>query len=360
MPELFGRRWSRDELLDYVGDMSQLAGARHSRVLDGPEAGADAIELWNGTGLALTLLPGRCLDVAAATYRGQSLCMRSGTGDLGPAHYEPEGAGWLRGFFGGLVVTCGLTFVGHAETDAEEEKVELGLHGRASFLPARQVAVESRWEGEDYVVEVRGKMREAVVFGTNLEMHRRIRLKLGERRFTIHDRIENLSRTARSPLMLVYHCNPGFPVLMEGGRVILASARTVDSATGQPVDPKIALPVRAPAAEPKDAVYIHDLRPDTSGMVQVGLVNEHLGSGFGLYWRYRKTELPILNQWQHFTKGTYVTGIEPGNCTVLGRKANREGGTLQHLAPGESREFTLEIGVLDGAGEIRAFESAPA
>ncbi|MBM3459815.1 MAG: DUF4432 family protein [Armatimonadetes bacterium] len=356
MAELFGRRWSRDELLDHVGDMSQLAGARRSHLLEGPEAGADVIELWNGTGLALTLLPGRCLDIAAAQYRGQSLCFRSNTGDLGPAFYEPKGDGWLRGFFGGLVVTCGLTFVGHAETDAQEENTELGLHGRASFLPAREVAVETRWEGGQYVVEARGRMREAVVFGTDLELERRIRLNLGERKFTLHDRVTNRNRIARAPFMLVYHTNPGFPLLMEGTRLLLKSRRTTDAMTGQAVDPQVAVHVSAPGNLAKDAVYIHDLEPGADGRVQVALVNDHLGSGLGLYWRYRKSELPLLNQWQHFTKGTYVTGIEPGNCTVLGRRANREGGTLQHLAPGESREFSLEMGILDGAGEIRDFE----
>ena len=51
-----------------------------------------------------------------------------------------------------------------------------------------------------------------------------------------------------------------------------------------------------------------------------------------------------------------VTGIEPGNCSVLGRAWNRRHGTLETLAPGAVREFHLELGVLDGARQIRAFE----
>ena len=49
-------------------------------------------------------------------------------------------------------------------------------------------------------------------------------------------------------------------------------------------------------------------------------------------------------------------GIEPGNASMLGREWNRKQGLLQHIEPGEIREFNLEIGVLDGAKEIGAFE----
>ncbi|MCB0108258.1 MAG: DUF4432 family protein, partial [Caldilineaceae bacterium] len=54
---------------------------------------------------------------------------------------------------------------------------------------------------------------------------------------------------------------------------------------------------------------------------------------------------------------TYVTGVEPGNASMLGRAWNRKHGYLQHIEPGEVREFHLEIGVLDGATEIAAFEA---
>ena len=71
------------------------------------------------------------------------------------------------------MTSCGMTFTGHPEVDPEEENEELGLHGRLSFIPAKGTVADCGWEGEDYVVRVRGKMREAVVFGTNLELHPR-------------------------------------------------------------------------------------------------------------------------------------------------------------------------------------------
>ena len=54
-------------------------------------------------------------------------------------------------------------------------------------------------------------------------------------------------------------------------------------------------------------------------------------------------------------EGTYVVGMEPANCLVGGRAAEREAGTLQLLAPGEEREFVVQIGVLDGNAAIDDF-----
>jgi hypothetical protein len=43
-----------------------------------------------------------------------------------------------------------------------------------------------------------------------------------------------------------------------------------------------------------------------------------------------------------------VLGLEPANCSVLGRAHDRAAGRLPVLAPGEARTSTLEITV--GAG----------
>ena len=137
MTTLFGREYSRRELLDRVGDMSQLAGTRKAELVEGMERGSDLIEVFNASGLCFSVVPGRALDIASAHYKGMSLCFRSSTGDVGPAFYEPQGNGWLRGFFGGLTVSCGMTFTGHPEVDPEEENEELGLHGGWRFCRLR-------------------------------------------------------------------------------------------------------------------------------------------------------------------------------------------------------------------------------
>ena len=355
MPRLFGKNYTRQQLTDLTGDMTQLAGARRAELVEGNERGADLVEVFNASGLSFSLLPGRALDVAAAHYKGMSLCFRSSTGDVGPAFYEPHGSGWLRGFYGGLVCTCGLTFVGHPETDPEVENEELPLHGRVSYLAAKNVTADCAWEDEDYVVRVRGKTRESVVFGTNLEITREISTVLGEKCFRIYDRIENLS-VDPSPLMVVYHTNPGFPILDGGSRVVIHSRRSTDYETDLEVDSKEYRHITAPKKTATDKVFVHRPRADRQGNAYVALINDRLE--LGLYWKFNRREIPIVSQWQHFHRGTYVMGIEPGNCSVAGRISNRKHGTLEQINPGAVRDFHLEIGVLEGGREIRAFERA--
>lgn len=353
MPMLFGRAYTKNQLLEMVGDMTQLACARRSELVEGNERGADLIEVFNASGFCFSVLPGRSLDIAFAHYRGTPLCFRSNTGDVGPTFYEPQGYGWLRGFFGGLVVSCGMTFTGHPEVDSQEENEELGLHGRLSFIPAKSVGTQSCWEGEDYVVKVKGEMREAVVFGTNLKLTREISTVLGEKCLRIYDRIENLSVDS-SPLMFVYHTNPGFPILDAGTRLIINSEKTTEWLEDREVGPQDYEVAQSPQREAHDDIYVHCPRADAEGNVHVALVNDRLQ--LGLYWKFCISEMPLLNQWQHFHRGTYVTGIEPGVVSMLGRAWNRKHGYLQHIQPGEVREFHLEIGVLEGEEEILAFQ----
>jgi hypothetical protein len=41
--------------------------------------------------------------------------------------------------------------------------------------------------------------------------------------------------------------------------------------------------------------------------------------------------------------GMYLTGLEPANCGLAGRAAEREAGTLPMLAPGEARRFGITV-----------------
>ena len=353
MPKLFGKHYSRDQVLTLVGDMSQLAGVRRAELVEGNERGADLIEVFNASGLCFSILPGRAMDIASAHYRGMSLCYRSNSGDLGPTFYEPHGYGWMRGFYGGLLVSCGMTFIGHPEVDPEEENEELGLHGRVSFIPAKNVSAEGNWEGEEYVVRARGRMREALVFGTSLELTREISTVLGEKRIFIHDRIENLS-VDPSPLMFAYHCNPGFPLLDTGSRVVLYSSKTTEWLNDEVVGPETYAVAKQPRKQALDNVYVHRPQADRQGNVHVAMINDRLQ--LGLYWKFLRKEMPLITQWQHFHHGNYVSGIEPGNASMLGRAWNRREGSLEYIAPRSTREFHLELGVLDGEREIRAFE----
>lgn len=349
MAKLFGAEYTRKELLARVGDISQLCAARPVALRGGRSDGVEAVEFATGSGLSFRVLPGRGLDIEAASYRGASLCWHSATGVTAPAYHEPEGDGWLRGFYGGLLVTCGLTYAGAPCRDGGRE---LGLHGRASNTPAENVWVDGTWEGDDYRVWVQGKVREAAVFGENVVMTRRISAMLGESRIQIEDSVENLGHEQVEHMML-YHINLGFPLVDEGAELIAPSRavmpRDEEAARGSEEYARCS----GPAAGYREKVYYHDLAAG-----RVALVNKAFGAGEGLGVRvaFDRRELPVLVQWKMMGRGCYTMGIEPANCRVAGRDAERRAGTLQFLAPGETRNYRLAIEVVSGAAELRRVE----
>src|SRR4030088_3084636 len=226
MPHLFGQQWTRQALLERVGDVSQLGGARLLTFAEGPESGVAVAEVRTGSGLSFNVLPGRGMDIGFAEYNGMPLCWRSSTGEIAAAHYEPAGDGWLRGFSGGPMATRGPPPAGWASTDRAKA---LPLHGRASYLQARNVYVDGEWQGDDYVMWVQGRTRETVVFGENVQLTRRVWARLGGSRLVLGDMGEDLGHTT-VPHMVAYHINVGFPFLDDGSE-LLSSAKEIEPIT---------------------------------------------------------------------------------------------------------------------------------
>lgn len=103
---------SKQEILERVGTMAQLAGIRPYVLREGRKNGVSAADLWNGSGLSMTVLSDRASDIYSVTYQGRSLCWLSGVGASGPwfAHNGPFE--WDKNFGGGMLATCGLTTAG--------------------------------------------------------------------------------------------------------------------------------------------------------------------------------------------------------------------------------------------------------
>ena len=76
------------------------------------------------------------MDIGLCEYQGIPIAFRSATGESFPSFFEAQGTEWLRNFGGGLLVTCGLTYLGAPNNDQGEE---LGLHGHISNLPAEEI-----------------------------------------------------------------------------------------------------------------------------------------------------------------------------------------------------------------------------
>lgn len=354
--ELFGASHRAKEIRRFVGRTQQIGGIRQGRFAGGPEDGSRFLQFETGSGLSFTVLPDRGMDISSAKYCGASLSWDSPCGEVHPSFYEPEGLGWLRTFFGGLVCTCGLTWMGAPCTDQGEP---LGLHGRYSHLPCRNLQVGEEWRGDRCVLWAQGEMRETVVFGANVLLRRRISTAIGSDTITIEDTVTNEAFDS-TPHMLLYHINIGFPVVSPDSRLLSpaaqVTARDEEAADGyrfyNRFDP--------PKAGYKEKVYFHDMVADRGGMVTVAIVNRELwgGRGLGVVVRYRQKELPLFIQWKNMGTTTYVCGLEPANSLVMGRAYEREQGTLQSLRAGETRHYHVQIGVLPDRAAITEIERA--
>ena len=348
MAQLFGREFTRSDLLQRVGEISQIAGVKRVTLEDGFEKDVEMIEARTGTGFRFTVLPSRGMDISFAEHRGIPLCWRSCTRDVSPSFYEPVGDGWHRMFYGGMVITCGLTNVG---APCEDQGETLGRHGRISATPGESVYADGRWEGDEYHLVMQGRMREAVFWGENLTLTRRISTQMGSSKFRIEDEVENLGFDA-SPLMILYHVNIGFPLLTEESILLVPAKKTVPMDAS--VDPGGFNKFHAPLPNALSQVFYHEVAADDEGRVIAAIINKKLR--LGLYVQYNRNQLKNLVQWKMLGQGVYVLGIEPSNCHVEGRARERERGTLEFLQPGGRRNFGLEVGVLESAAEFGEIE----
>lgn len=344
---LFGEKLSRYSLERLVGDISQVGGLSQYEIADGPGKGVRCISLRTGL-LNATIVIDRALDIANLEYKNIPLAWMSPTGIVSPAFYEPEGVGWLRGFFGGALTTCGLTYFGRPTVDEGEQ---LGLHGRVSYIPAKLTLCKGRWESDDYVMEVEGEVREAKVFEPVLSMHRRISARLGESRLLIRDTFTN-NGWYPQPFMILYHFNFGYPLLSKHSKLLTTSRHVVprdaDAAEGAENYDSFDEPQKGF----REKVYFHDLAVDPEGYAYAALFNEKLQDGLAVLLRYRKSSLNRLIEWKMIGEGTYVLGVEPANALVLGRDAERRWGTLQTLAPRETRTIEVELSVYEGKEDL--------
>jgi hypothetical protein len=356
MARLFGRDFPRGQLARRVGRLEQVAGVRLVTLGDGVERGTRVLEFRTGSGFSFDVLVDRAFDIGRCELGGRPLAWQSAAGFAAPWFAEPEGLGWLRSFGGGLLTTCGLDHALFTAEDTAEQyhyppkpTERYGLHGRVSNRPARLVAHGERWVGDECVLYARGEVLQAAVFGEQLLLERTVEARVGGSRLTIHDEVVNVGHD-RTPHMLLYHVNVGWPVVDEGSE-LLVPARRVHARGDYPAEGYRIFDGPTPGYV--ERVYEHELAAEPGGTVPVGIVNRALG--LGAYEVFRRDQLPHHFVWRMLGEGTYVVGIEPSTNRTAGRLDARERGELIELGPGERRVYDLELGALDGAVEIDAF-----
>ncbi|AQG81955.1 aldose 1-epimerase family protein [Spirosoma montaniterrae] len=331
----------------YVGNVAQLGGIETSVLDNGPGRGTRIAWVNTGAGLRYKVALDRAMDIVDAFQNEYSLAWLSHGGLTSAEPGINKGIDWLRTFPGGLMTTCGLTNVGGPNQD---EYGERGLHGRISNLPAEIESIRQPDPATgDLTMRITGRMRESQVFGPNLELKRTIASTLGEPVIRIHDTVTNRGNTA-APHMLLYHLNFGWPLVEAGTRI------RIDGKLQPRNDPQSLawfregneyLTCPAPLDDHNgtgEVCAFIDPNADETGWCSTGLVNNRLK--LAVQVRFRKEQLPWLSNWQHWGRGEYVTGLEPGTHPPIGQAQARQTGTLIFIEPGESREYELEIAVI--------------
>lgn len=331
----------RNEIDQYIGNPAQLGGSRQYELSDGRGRSLRAIDVNSGAGLQYTILPDRGMDISNASFKGINLVYLTCNGETHPAFFEPENLGWLHTFAGGLLTTCGLTYMGAPVTDGDEQ---LGLHGRYSTIPARQVADFSEWTGEEYHIRHRGIIEEGNIFGYKLRLEREIFSIRGQNMLQITDVITNFGYKP-SPYTILYHMNMGYPLLNEDAELILDPVRTIardaEAESGLAQFKKFI----KPQAGYQEQVFFHTMKTDKNGETRVVLQNKK--QGIELAISFNTARLPYLTQWKMMGQGDYVLGLEPCNVPATNRKKMREENTLPFLQPGENVTNKIRV-VLTG------------
>ncbi|WP_263409767.1 aldose 1-epimerase family protein [Terriglobus tenax] len=340
---------TRTFLEERTGRLSQLGGVTAFEYADGKAKGVSALRVRTAVGLEFWVMPGRGMDIGEAYYYGKSLSWQSATGITHPAYHSDKGLDWLRGFYGGLLCFCGLS---HAGAPSEDDGKQLGLHGFVSNTPAEQVSWSEDWVGDDCIFTITGKVREASVFGPNLLLTRKITASLKTSRIAVEDTVENQGY-GESPLMALYHLNFGYPLLTGKSQIFASPASTVAATPHAQATFDEWNVFNEPVRGMGERVYFHTMKPGTDGWVNTLLVSDREKKDWAVSVKYDPTTLPDFIEWKLTGVHDFVLGFEPANCRSLGRKKERERGTLKIMQPGEKVVFRIQFDIHDGVDAVQ-------
>ena len=91
----------------------------------------------------------------------------------------------------------------HADSKTSADRTRLGRFAISGWQlsdarqdphhAGRAFGSDAYWDGDDYILEVHGEMREAELFGENMVLRRRIRSVYGTPSITVEDEVTNES-----------------------------------------------------------------------------------------------------------------------------------------------------------------------
>ncbi len=340
MVTLLGKRYSRNEMLKYAGNISQIAGVKESVISGGKAGGMRIYHIRNGNGLMLELLPDKCLDISSLSFKGINFAWQSKTGMHAPSHTHPVLGEFDRYFGGGMLWTCGLKNTGPDYIDKNGHFQH--AHGRLGITPCDGSWTKTLWEKDDYIIKAGGTVSDAMLGAHHLQLRREITVSMASNEVHIHDVLENLEPESTEYLIL-YHFNFGFPFVSEDINMFfpesLAEIKPRSDAAAKGI--KQWDEYTKPVDEFEEQCFFHKPKPKKGNTCIVSLENPVLGIGVQL--SYDNSTLPILTEWKSLRSCEYVLGIEPGNSYISGMESEKKNGRVDTIGGFAKKEFDLRL-----------------
>lgn len=340
--KLYGKEIDNKEILKYIGNTQQIMGLKKYRMSDGFADGVECVDIKTGAGLVYTVVLSRALDISFAEYRGDSLTHISPIGAVAPAYFDASGDEWLRSFGVGMLTSVGIDQAGGP---CESDGRWYGQHGRLSNIPARNIALHEDFTNNGFEMSVTGEMCQWKQVEQNLFLRRKISSIAGDNTIYIHDTYENRGYE-KSPFMILYHFNIGFPFLNEKTEFIIPNTGVSSMYPDRPVPEKTN--VTGPIESKEEDVFHYETKADDEGYSYALAISNGERPNIGLLWKFPHEVLPICTQWLQMSYQDYVVGIEPCNNYVNGVAAAKNQGTLKYIYGQESVDIDISLKVVEG------------
>lgn len=335
----------------YIGNRDQLIRVKRIKMQEGKAQGVEMLDVQNRSGMHFDVNISRGMDIPYLDFCGENVGFISPCGIVAPEYFDDKELGFLKSFTAGFLTTCGLKMAG---APCEYEGVAYGLHGNFSHIPAEEVSAVIEEDVDAPCAVLRGKIRDAVIFGDKMCLEREIRCAYKERKITLRDRVTN-EGYKKTRQMILYHCNIGYPILTPDSEIYIPALET--KARNAHAQEGIDCWLNTQSADPdyEEMCYYHKLKPDENNHSVVAVYNPELELGIAI-----EIDLSTLDhfvQWKMMGAGDYVMGLEPSNSTIDGIEDAVKNGSMKYLEPGEIKEYQLIFHILKGKEEFEAIKS---
>ncbi|MDR1484456.1 MAG: aldose 1-epimerase family protein [Planctomycetaceae bacterium] len=314
----------------------------------------DLVTIDNGL-VSIDLLPTRGMGIQRINC--QDVKLQWNSPNIRPVHpsfvqlSDPSGTGWLEGFTEWLV-RCGLESNGAADFD-ENGKLLRPMHGRIANTPADFLQLEENNDTKE--IFLNAKIYETKLFTKKFELDTTLRTTFHSTKFTIIDKITNLSAEPNE-FQLLYHINTGQPFAAPGSRVISPFDRLAPqsllSAENLPEWNLLGDEIKGS----KEVVFYMEPAIDNNGNCKAMLLNP--SGDRAILLTFVRDLLPYFILWKSRLDNAdgYVCGFEPAVNFPNNYTFEKQQGRTVKLQPNESKTYKLDFEILMNAEAVKNAE----